>query len=175
MRLMWFSMRERGIWPMLRLVLLGSHLRSIPLVCSLVGRCQGERGSQKYTGALIPAWIFCQSAISRPWSQVRDCTRWGGARSRASVTARVTVAAVLSATAARRVYRLDRSTRVMTAERLWAPFMRSPSQCPGRRSVSPPGRSLTPRMSPSWLRLACSQRLRDRRRGRRREPVYMFV
>ena len=51
MRLMWFSMRERGIWPMLRLVLLGSHLRSIPFVCSLVGRCQGERGSQKYTGA----------------------------------------------------------------------------------------------------------------------------
>ena len=44
MRLMWFSMRERGIWPMLRLVPLGSHLRSMPLVFSLVGRCAGRVG-----------------------------------------------------------------------------------------------------------------------------------
>ena len=28
-------MMERGIWPMLRLVLLGSQRRSMPLVCSL--------------------------------------------------------------------------------------------------------------------------------------------
>ena len=40
-------MMERGIWPMLRLVLLGSQRRSMPLVCSLVARCQGDRGSQK--------------------------------------------------------------------------------------------------------------------------------
>ena len=40
-------MMERGIWPMLRLVLLGSQRRSMPLVCSLVGLCQGDRGSQK--------------------------------------------------------------------------------------------------------------------------------
>ena len=37
-------MMERGIWPMLRLVLLGSQRRSMPLVCSLVARCQGDRG-----------------------------------------------------------------------------------------------------------------------------------
>ncbi len=47
---------------MLRLVLLGSHLRSMPLVCSLVGRCQGERGSQKYTGA-DPGLDFRQSPV----------------------------------------------------------------------------------------------------------------
>ena len=43
------SMTERRSCPMSRLVPLGSHRRSRALVCSLVGRCHGERGSQKNT------------------------------------------------------------------------------------------------------------------------------
>ena len=40
-------MIARRTGPMLRLVPLGSQRLSRPLVCSLVGRCHGERGSQK--------------------------------------------------------------------------------------------------------------------------------
>ncbi len=39
-------MASRGV-PMLRLVLLGSQRLSSPLICSLLARCHGERGSQK--------------------------------------------------------------------------------------------------------------------------------
>ena len=42
-------MTARRTGPMLRSVDLGSQRRSRPLVCSLAGCCQGERGSQKYT------------------------------------------------------------------------------------------------------------------------------
>ena len=38
-------MMERGIWPMLRLVLLGSQRRTCRWCASLVGLCQGDRGS----------------------------------------------------------------------------------------------------------------------------------
>ena len=60
-------MMARRTGPMLRSVLLGSQRRSRPLVCSLVGRCGGERGSQKYT--LMPRVfsMWAQRAVSRPW------------------------------------------------------------------------------------------------------------
>ena len=77
-------MMERGIWPMLRLVLLGSHRRSMPLVCSLVARCQGERGSQKYTVRPVSVSTEHQLAISRPWSQVSVFRKCWGTREKAS-------------------------------------------------------------------------------------------
>ena len=51
---------------MLRSVLLGSQRRSRPLVYSLVGRCQGDLGSQKYTSMARFFSMSAQRAISRP-------------------------------------------------------------------------------------------------------------
>jgi hypothetical protein len=50
---------------------LGKYWRSNPFVFSLVPRCQGECGSQKYTSNPVAAAVCSCSAISRPWSQVR--------------------------------------------------------------------------------------------------------
>ena len=58
---------------MLRLVLLGSHLRSMPLVCSLVGR-PGRAGVAEVHRGFDPGLEFLQS---RTRSQVSDRTRWG--------------------------------------------------------------------------------------------------
>ena len=58
----------------LRLVPLGSQRRRSPLVCSLLGRCHGERGSHRYTLMLQLCSMSGQRAISRPWSQVRVLT-----------------------------------------------------------------------------------------------------
>ena len=52
---------------MLRSVDSGCHRRSRPLVCSLVGRCQGERGSQKYTVMAVFFSMSAQRAVSRAW------------------------------------------------------------------------------------------------------------
>ncbi len=71
---MWLSlssMTESRSCAMSRLVPLGSHRRSSALVCSLVGRCHGERGSQKNTSMPSAASMSARRAFSRPWSQVR--------------------------------------------------------------------------------------------------------
>ena len=52
------AMTARRTAPMLRSLLLGSQRRSSPLVRSLVGRCHGERGSQKYT-LMLRACSMC--------------------------------------------------------------------------------------------------------------------
>ena len=77
-------MMERGIWPMLRLVLLGSQRRSMPLVCSLVARCQGDRGSQKGTERPVCCSTEHHLLISLPWSQVSVFCRGLGTREKAS-------------------------------------------------------------------------------------------
>ena len=43
------SMTASGTGPTSRSVPLGSHLRMRALFCSLLGRCQGDLGSQKNT------------------------------------------------------------------------------------------------------------------------------
>ena len=65
----WISASCTGLW--LTLVPLGSHRRSSPLVCSLLGHCHGHLGSQKNTSMPHPCSTSAQRAISEPWSQVR--------------------------------------------------------------------------------------------------------
>ena len=88
------SMTESRSCAMSRLVPLGSHRRSSALVCSLVGRCHGERGSQKNTSMPSAASTSAQRAISRPWSQVRLRTSRAGWRPSAAATAAATWGAV---------------------------------------------------------------------------------
>ena len=71
----------------LRLVPLGSQRRSSPLVWSLLGRCHGARGSQRYTSMLQLCSMPDQRAISRPWSQVRVLTSSTGCSCSAAVAA----------------------------------------------------------------------------------------
>ncbi len=59
------SMIESRSCAMSRLVPLGSHRRSSPLVCSLVGRCHGERGSQKNTSMPSAASMSAQRCGDR--------------------------------------------------------------------------------------------------------------
>ena len=64
---MWLSLSsvtERRSCAMSRLVPLGSHRRSSALVCSLVGRCHGERGSQK--NASMPSAASMLKIVERP-------------------------------------------------------------------------------------------------------------
>ena len=111
---------------------LGKYWRSRPLVFSLVGRCQGECGSQKNTGMPSAAAIWSCSAISLPWSQVSDRRSCAGKIARAATSASRTVSALCRwpGRCTRMVNRLARSTRVPIADRLLAPVIRSPSQCP---------------------------------------------
>src|SRR5205823_7640075 len=51
---------------------LGKYWRSKPLVFSLVPRCHGLCGSQKYTWSPVSIRSLACSAISAPWSQVSD-------------------------------------------------------------------------------------------------------
>ena len=69
LRLSWINASCMGL--RLRLVLLGSQRRSSPLVCSLLGRCHGDRAWQKNTSMLQLCSMSAQRAISLPWSQVR--------------------------------------------------------------------------------------------------------
>ena len=90
----WSSMMDRRTAPTLRSAPSGGQRRSRPLVCSLVGRCQGERGSQKYTSMPRAASMSAQRAVSRPWSQagvLRRCAGWR-ASAAAAAAARVVVA-----------------------------------------------------------------------------------
>ena len=48
-------------------MLLGSQRRSSPLVCSLLGRCHGDRAWQKNTSMLQLCSMSAQRAISLPW------------------------------------------------------------------------------------------------------------
>ena len=50
----------------------GKYWRSSPLVFSLVPRCHGLCGSQKYTGRPVSIRSCACWAISAPWSQVSD-------------------------------------------------------------------------------------------------------
>jgi len=77
-----------------RSVPLGKYWRSSPLVFSLVGRCQGECGSQKNTGMPSASAIWPCSAISFPWSQVSDRRNWAGRGFRAATSASRNVSAV---------------------------------------------------------------------------------
>jgi hypothetical protein len=52
------------------LVPLGRYCRSSPLVFSQVPRCQGLRGSQKYTRGPVLAASLAWRDISLPWSEV---------------------------------------------------------------------------------------------------------
>ena len=63
---MWLSlssMTARRSCAVSRLVLWGSHRRSSALVCSLVGRCHGERGSQKNASMPSAASMSAQRAV----------------------------------------------------------------------------------------------------------------
>ena len=52
---------------MLRSVDSGCQRRRSPLVCSLAGCCQGDRGSQKYTVMAVFLSMWAQRAVSLPW------------------------------------------------------------------------------------------------------------
>ena len=61
-----------------RSVPLGMYWRNSPFVFSLVPRCQGECGSQKYTSRPSSEAILRCWASSLPWSQVSDRRKeWG--------------------------------------------------------------------------------------------------
>ena len=51
---------------------LGKYRRSSPLVFSLLPRCHGACGSQKYTSIPVAKGICFDSRISMPWSQVSE-------------------------------------------------------------------------------------------------------
>lgn len=57
---------------------------------SLLPRCQGEWGSQTYTGIRTVSEKFLWRAISWPWSHVRDFRMAGGTAPKAAATAEVT-------------------------------------------------------------------------------------
>ena len=54
-----------------RSVPLGRYWRSSPLVFSLLPHCQGECGSQKYTGARMPVQLGAQLAATLHEQRVR--------------------------------------------------------------------------------------------------------
>jgi len=99
---------------------LADQRRMRPLPFSLVGRCQGEWGSAKYTSMPHSSASSAWQAISRPWSQVRVRRSGSGIRSQISTSAaRVSVApGVPSGDSASHRCRLARSKTVAIAERL---------------------------------------------------------
>ena len=109
---------------------------------SFDGRCHGLAFWQKYTGMPSAAVISWCSAISLPWSQVSDRRSRGGSWQNAAISASRTASAVCRpGRCSKIVYRDARSTRVPIADRLDAPVIRSPSQCPGSsRPAAPAGR-----------------------------------
>ena len=109
---------------------------------SLDGRCHGLALSQENTGT-ESVWVISRwRAISLPWSQVSDRRRPGGSPDSAPMTASRTASAVCQpGRYSKIVNREVRSTRVPIADRLSAPVIRSPSQCPGSlRSAAAAGR-----------------------------------
>ena len=116
---------------------LGKYWRSSPLVFSFDGRCHGLAFSQKYTGmpsaavisrvqrhllALVPGQRPAQ--LRRQRGRTRRSARRGPPRRCAG-----------RAGTARSCTAIARSTRVPIADRLDAPVIRSPSQCPARCAV----------------------------------------
>ena len=94
MVLMRSSMAHSRAWPTSRSVPLGSRLRSTELFCSLVGRCQGLWGSQKYTSRPVSASMRGQRAISLPLSQVSVLAMPDGTRANVAATAEATLSAL---------------------------------------------------------------------------------
>src|SRR5205085_8071289 len=67
------AMVSRSSWVRVcRLVVLGRYWRNSPLVFSLLPRCHGLFGSQKYTATPVATLKRACSAISLPWSQVNE-------------------------------------------------------------------------------------------------------
>ncbi len=57
---------------------------------SLLPRCHGDAGSQKYTFMFVARAKLRCSAISAPWSQVRDLRKMAGSGSTVSTSASFT-------------------------------------------------------------------------------------
>src|SRR5215813_9707562 len=124
-----------------RSVPLGKYCRSKPLVFSLLPRCQGLRGSQKYTCTLVATVKFLWSAISLPRSQVKERRSSCGSLRTCLPSAATTLAVSLLGTLRSITKRVWRSTSVAMWV-LFAPERRSPSQWPGTaRSSASAGRS----------------------------------
>jgi hypothetical protein len=123
------------------------------LVFSLVPRCHGECGSQKYTSIPVETEKSACRAISFPWSQVTDLRMNSGRVS-------IFIASSFATRSALRSYGIRtnmvnlvvRSTRVAICDAFALPMIKSPSQNPGTaRSAASAGRSLTftmPRIFP---------------------------
>ena len=90
------AMASRSSWECTdRSVPLGRNWRTRPFQFSLVPRCQGEWGSQKYTETPVATLKLVWAAISLPWSQVSDRAIWAGRRTMVSARRAATWAAVL--------------------------------------------------------------------------------
>ena len=73
----------------------GRYWRSRPFVFSLVPRCQGAIGSQKYTLQLSAEDSTRCPANSLPWSTVNDLRRFAGMFLNAAIAASVNALCVL--------------------------------------------------------------------------------
>src|SRR3954453_21084802 len=146
-----------------RSVPLGRYWRSRPLVFSLEPRCHGACGSAKETRRPVSAASSLCRAISLPSVRVRRSG--AGTASRPAAKPSRAVSALASVSLIRTTLRLVRSTTVPTEERLPAPLIRSPSQCPGTLHLrwpfaddvadpAPPFAILGP---PTTMRLALAQ------------------
>src|SRR5450756_2168822 len=134
---------------------LGEVLAQEPVGVLVVPRCHGECGSQKNTGMPVATVNRACSVISRPWSQASDRFSSEGSRPIATCRSAATRIAVWSCgTRCKIVYLEARSTKVMIAEALPAPMIRSPPQWPGTaRSSASGGRSVSITMSLITCRL----------------------
>src|SRR5262249_48849849 len=104
-----------------RSTFLGRYWRNRPLVFSLLPRCHGDRGSQKYTGTPLSIVNALCSESSEPWSQVSERRSSCGSAWIRSASTRATFGAVLSASAASITNRVWRSTSVATCDRFADP------------------------------------------------------
>ena len=120
---------------------------------SLVPRCQGAIGSQKYTLQLSAEDSTRCPANSLPWSTVNDLRRFAGMFLNAAIAASVNALCVLSGSLLSGTYRLFRSTCVAMHPLQFAPRTVSLSQSPILVSA------LFGRSCMEWSMLLCPHRL----------------
>ena len=134
---------------LLRSVPLGRYWRTSPFQFSLLPRCQGEWGSQKKTGIPVSTVNRLWAAISVPWSQVRERnSSWGRRLISGGDPVAATCSAVLLSTLISIPKRVDRSTRVATADLPSSPDDEVAFPMAGHRPVCRPRRAVR-RSSPS--------------------------
>jgi hypothetical protein len=119
-----------------RLVPLGMNWRKRPFVFSLLPSCQGACGSQDQISIFSRRASSGWQAISEIRSYVILLRSAAGRRFIRRVKLFSTASAPLPFILHRTTKRVLRSTSVPTAERLKAPLIRSPSQCPRTRRAS---------------------------------------